>query len=125
MKLKKRTLTARPHALRPRSVAQTQKMFSEIYPADTRTIQDAGVHLAEEMGEVSEAIHIFLGEHKEKQFNEIISEMADYVSCFFGVANSAPFDVAQELARLYVKNCHICHKAPCECKFSFIAKLRS
>lgn len=125
MKLKKRSAQKRPQASRPKTIAEMQKMFNGIYPSTSRTIQDAGVHLAEEMGEVSEAIHIFLGEHKEKQFNEIIHEVADYISCFFGVANSTSFDVAHELSVMYRNSCHICHKAPCVCKFSFVAKLRS
>lgn len=107
------------------SLANIQTMFEEIYPSADRTIDEAGVHLAEEMGEVTEAVHNFLGQHQRKQFDEITDEMADYVSCVFGLANSAGIDVAKELAKMYKQNCHVCHKAPCECSFSSVARLNS
>jgi hypothetical protein len=33
--------------------------------------------------------------------------------------------MAKELARIYYKNCHVCHKNPCECNFSFVARFKS
>ena len=120
-----RPKTARKESLKPKSIKGVQDMFEKIYPSQTRTLADAGVHLAEEMGEVNEAIHVFLGEHKEKQFSDITDELADYVSCIMGVANSAKIDVASELASIFSNNCHVCHKAPCQCKFSYVAKFSS
>lgn len=110
---------------RPHSLAAYQKMFGEIYPAATRTPADAGVHLAEEMGEVSEAIHNYLGQHLQKQFREVQIELADFVSCIFGVANSLDIDVAKELGTMYTNNCHVCHEAPCACSFAEVAALKS
>jgi NTP pyrophosphatase (non-canonical NTP hydrolase) len=110
-------------ALRPHSLAEFQAMFAEIYPAPGRMIGDAGIHLAEEMGEVSEAIHNYFGQHRQKQFDAIKLEMADLTSCFFGVANSAGIDVAREFAKMYPNNCHICHEAPCVCSFSEVAQI--
>lgn len=107
---------------RPMNLNDMQLMFDEIYPSSKRTISDAGIHLAEEMGEVSEAIHNYLGQHKAKLFNHMKLEMADYVSCVFGLANSAKINVADELANLYYDNCHVCHHAPCECSFSAVAE---
>lgn len=112
-------------SLKPKNLTDFQKMFSLIYPPVSRTLIFAGVHLAEEMGELSEAIHCFAGEHKTKQFEEVKNEIADFTSCFFGVANSAKIDVARELARMYHNNCHVCHKAPCVCNFSFVAQFKS
>ena len=109
---------------KPKTLAGFQEMFNEIYPASTRTLADAGVHLAEEMGEVSEAIHNYLGQHKEKQFDEVKLEIADFISCVFGVANSAEIDVANELGKLFYNGCHVCHKTPCECSFTQIAKFK-
>lgn len=100
-------------------------MFAKIYPPAGRSLADAGVHLAEETGEISEKICAYLGEHKNKQFEEIKNELADWISCFFGVANSAKIDMAKELTKFYKNNCHICHKAPCVCNFSFVAKFKS
>jgi NTP pyrophosphatase (non-canonical NTP hydrolase) len=113
------------HTKRPHSLLSFQKMFSEIYQPSSRTFHEAGVHLAEEMGEVAEAVHNYLGQHLEKQFHEVKIEMADFVSCIMGVANSANIDVSKELEMMYSNNCHVCHKAPCACKFSAVASLKS
>lgn len=110
---------------RPRSLPDVQIMFGKIYPAESRSVADAGVHLAEEMGEVSEAVHNYLGQHTRELFDEIAVELADYLSCVFGLANSVKLDVAKELARLYVRNCHVCHQAPCVCTFSSVSKIKT
>lgn len=107
------------------SLADMQTMFAHIYPADKRSLADAGVHLAEEMGEISEAIHNFLGRHQKQLFRHICLEMADYISCLLGVANSARIDLAHELEKTFYNNCHICHKAPCICGFSTITNLKT
>lgn len=110
---------------RPGTLAGYQKMFRFIYPPESRSLFEAGVHLAEEMGELSETIHCYLGEHKKMQFRQIEIEIADYISCIFGVANSAKINVARELEKFYWKNCHDCHKLPCECNFTTVAKFKS
>lgn len=125
LKAKRRVRILRFSSRRPKTLAALQGMFQKIYPAEGRTLAEAGVHLAEEMGEVSEAVHVFLGEHKEKQFKNVTDELADYVSCIMGVANSAEIDLAETLAHMFTNNCHICHKAPCACKFSFVANFDS
>lgn len=111
--------------LRPETMSDFQHMFGEIYPPSKRTLADAGVHLAEEMGEVSEGIHNYLGQHNEKQFENIKFEVADFLSCTFGVANSANIDVGAELSKMFSDNCHVCHKAPCECNFSAVAGIKT
>ncbi len=110
---------------RPNTLAESQKLIGMIYPPERRTLAEAGAHLAEEMGEASEAIHNFLGQHVMRQFDEVKSEIADYVSCVFGVANSARIPLAQELAHMYTNNCHIFHKLPCACGFSKVAQLKT
>lgn len=110
---------------RPRTLAEFQKMFEGIYPHEARTLQDAGVHLAEEVGEVSEAIHNYLGQHKPELFKNVEEEMADYMSCIFGVANSAGVDLAKQLAEMFYDDCHVCHKAPCECTFESVMNFQS
>jgi NTP pyrophosphatase (non-canonical NTP hydrolase) len=121
----KRKKNAIKKSLRPKSLSGFQKMFSLIYPPSSRNLNHAGIHLAEEMGELSEAVYSFLGEHKNQQFKKIENEVADFISCIFGVANSAKIDMAKELARIYCRNCHVCHKNPCECNFSFVARFKS
>ena len=113
------------NSLRPNGLQSLQTMFAGIYPTNNRTLAEAGVHLAEEMGEVSEAIHNFLGQHRQKQFDEIELEMSDYLSCIFGVANSADIDVAEGLEKLFHNNCHICHEQPCACSFTSVADLKT
>lgn len=107
----------------PKNLFETQKLFDSIYPAADRTLAEAGVHLAEETGEVSEAIHNFLGQHSAEQFSEIQDEIADYISCVFGVANSADINVASELAAMYKHGCHVCHQTPCDCSFATVSRL--
>jgi NTP pyrophosphatase (non-canonical NTP hydrolase) len=124
-KVKKRVKILRQKVKMPKNITEIQLMFAKIYPPTGRSLADAGVHLAEETGEVSEIICAYLGEHKNKQFEEIKNELADWISCLFGVANSAKIDMAKELAKFYKNNCHVCHKAPCVCNFSFVAKFRS
>jgi NTP pyrophosphatase (non-canonical NTP hydrolase) len=47
---------------RPKTLREFQEMFQDIYPPEGRTLADAGVHLAEEMGEVS----VGAREHKRR-----------------------------------------------------------
>lgn len=125
IKANKRVRIRIDNSLRPHALSAFQKMFNEVYPASSRSLADAGVHLAEEMGEVSEAIHNFSGQHLQKQFDEVKLEISDFVSCIFGVANSAGIEVSKELSEMYIDNCHVCHKAPCVCTFSEVVKLKS
>lgn len=111
--------------LRPENLADLQSMFAKIYPPEKRTLTDAGVHLAEEVGEVGEAIHNYLGQHKMAQFDNVRLEIADMVSCIMGVANSADIDIASELALMFNDNCHVCHKCPCVCSFTRVTQLKS
>lgn len=113
------------NTLRPHELEAFQKMFGDIYPTENRTIADASIHLAEEVGEVSEAIHNFLGLHLQNKFGDIKTELADVVSCIFGLANSARINVAKELALMYDRNCHVCRRAPCVCKFSDVSKIQT
>lgn len=111
--------------LRPKKLSDFQEMFRQIYPPETRTLEHAGVHLAEEMGEEAEAVHAYLSEHKKYQFKKVKEETADFLSCLFGVAISANIDLAKGTAKLFDKNCHACHKAPCVCTLSFINNFKS
>lgn len=118
----KNVLSGRDKALR---VADVQEMFEKIYPSRRRTLEEAGIHLAEEIGELGEAILYYFGEHKKSQFQQIEVEIADYVSCVFGVANSAKIDISLELAKMFRNGCQVCHSIPCRCNFSFVGKYKS
>lgn len=110
---------------KPETLADFQEMFFLIYPPKGRTLEKAGIHLAEEIGELSEAVMCYFGEHKKRQFEQIEIEIADYVSCVFGIANSAEISLADELAKIFFHGCQVCHKVPCECNFSFVGKYSS
>lgn len=110
---------------KPETLSDFQKMFGIIYPSERRTLEEAGIHLAEEIGELSEAILCYCGEHKKRQFKKIEIEIADYVSCVFGVTNSARVDMATELSKIFHHGCQVCHKVPCGCNFSFVGKYKS
>lgn len=111
--------------IKPKSLKEFQNMFQSIYPAESRNLENAGIHLAEEIGELSESISTYRGNHKNLDFILVESEAADVFSCFMSVANSLHLDIAREIAKLFSKNCHICHKSPCECDFMFVMNYKS
>jgi len=110
---------------RPSTIREFQEMFQQIYPAEKRTLEHAAVHLAEELGEFSEAILVFRGSHGDDHFRGIAMEAADIFSCAMGVFNSLGVDVQKELSRIFSENCHVCKKAPCECTFDYVMNFRS
>lgn len=111
--------------LKPSSIQGYQQMFEKIYPSLERSLAGAGIHFAEETGELSEAIHSQMGTHDIQQFKEIELEMSDFVSCFFGVANSAQIHVQKELQQMFGNGCHSCHSSPCRCSFDHVAHFKS
>ena len=122
--------TSRPRIIkkelnRPKTLREYQNMFEKIYPSSTRNLEHAGIHLAEEQGEISEAIQTYLGYHSKKYFQNIIDESADYFSCVLAVFNSADLDFEKEMSNFYSHNCHECHNAPCTCEFRVIAEFKS
>ena len=110
---------------RPKTFAQFQSMFNRIYPASKRSLDHAGVHFAEEMGEFSEAIWAYRSDRCSRDFEEIGGEVADYFSCLIGVFNSLNLDIAIELAKLYSNNCFECLQAPCMCTYETIKRYKS
>jgi NTP pyrophosphatase (non-canonical NTP hydrolase) len=124
-KNKKRKKISVQDKLHPQTFENFQKMFERIYPAKRRTVEDAGIHLAEEVGELAEAFLAYRGKHTEIDFERIKIESADLFSCIMGVCNSLKINFAQELATMFAENCHVCRKAPCVCKFDFVIDFRS
>jgi len=105
---------------RPGTLMGFQKMFSEIYPPSSRTLEHAGIHFAEEIGEFSEALIAYRTEKKDEELKKITIEAADYFSCLIGVFNSLDIDFAEELSKSFNENCHECHQAPCICTYKTI-----
>lgn len=110
---------------RPKTLEDFQKMFSDIYPPQKRTLEHAGIHLAEEIGEFSEAILAYRGKHSVEHFHEIAEESADVFSCILGIFSSLGKSLAGELSATFSNNCHACHNSPCTCDFAFIMKFES
>lgn len=124
-KIKKRQKIKINQTDKPEKLSDFQKMFEKIYPSKKRTLVDAGIHLAEEIGELAEAILAYRGSHRKEDFNNIKTETADLFSCVTGVFNSMKISVAEEASVIFSKNCHICKKAPCQCDFSHIVRFKS
>lgn len=110
---------------KPAILHDFQEMFETIYPAKNRSLEKAGIHLAEEMGELSESLLDYRGHHNEKTLKNVKLEAADLFSCFLGVFNSLQRDVAEASAALFRENCHVCKQAPCQCDFDFIMTFKS
>ncbi len=110
---------------RPKSLEGFQDMFNQIYPTEQRTLEHAGVHLAEEAGEFSEAILTYRGGHEDKDFKKVELETADFFSCITGVFNSLGVNIAKELSIMFSDNCHVCKNAPCACSFRDITNFKS
>jgi len=110
---------------RPKTFEDFQNMFNKIYSPEARTIEDAGIHLAEELGEFAEAILTYRGRHEEADFDIILREAADFFSCLMGVSNSLGINTAKELSIMFSNNCYVCKNAPCTCSFKDVAKFKS
>lgn len=113
------------NSMKPATLSGFQKMFREIYPPSLRTAEHAGIHLAEEMGELSEAILAYRSSRENGDFEKVALEAADLVSCLIGVFNSLDVDIAHELAAYYSDGCHQCHHSPCECNFQTVLSFKS
>ena len=125
MKVQKRVKMIRDNSKRPKTLSEFQEMFGNIYPASTRNLDNAGVHLAEEVGEFSEALTAYRGERKETDFYNVLVEAADYFSCLIGVFNSLNLSLSAELTKIFSNNCHVCHQAPCICEYTYIKSYRT
>ncbi len=124
-KVKTRKKIAPNNAKRPKTFAGFQEMFRTIYPPITRTLEHSGIHLAEEMGELSEAVLKYQSARNAEDLHNIALEAADFFSCLMGVLNSIGVSVSNELSAMFTHNCHACKKAPCECSFAYVMNFKS
>ncbi|HLD04213.1 MAG TPA: hypothetical protein VJG90_00685 [Candidatus Nanoarchaeia archaeon] len=109
---------------RPHTLAEFQRMFNEVYPSGSRLLAMVAVHLAEEIGEFSEALLAWKGTHTERDFDKVFVEGADYFSCILTLFNTLKISMAQELAKMFHNNCHICHNLPCSCSYDFVREFK-
>lgn len=110
---------------RPRTLKDFQKMHNAIYPDTNRSLEHAGVHFAEEVGEFSEALLAYKGSRTEEDFEEVLLEAADYLSCFLDIFNSLDLDFAEELSKFFPNGCHECNTIPCSCSYERIKTYKS
>ncbi len=110
---------------KPQKIEDFQLMFRKIYPPENRSKEEAAIHLAEEVGELSEAFHIYMGDRSNSKLQEIHLESADLFSCIMGVMNSFDLDCAEELSTMFSNNCHFCNAIPCVCSFETVSYFRS
>ncbi len=99
----------------PNTLSEWQRMLSEIYP--NNTAQDSAIHLAEEIGELYEAIRNYFATHGDGTFEKVAEELVDVAANLFGLATCLKCDLSQEMARFFENGCPKCHKNPCECGY--------
>lgn len=121
----KRLEVQRDDNKKPKTLSGFQKMFGEIYPPSARTIEHAGIHFSEELGEFSEAIWNYRTNRTEKEFQELKLEAADFISCVLGIFNSMSLNLSEELSYFFINNCHECGNSPCTCSFETVKKYES
>lgn len=125
-KIKKRIkVRSNNNKLNLKNINDFQEMFEKIYPSKSRTIEQAGIHLAEESGELLEAVMSFLGKHEKNDLIKVGEEFADFFSCSMAVMNSLKINLAKELTDNYYNNCHVCHKMPCQCSYKNVINYKS
>lgn len=102
-------------AKRPATFREFQTMFREIYPANT--LQESAMHLAEEAGELDEALEYFMGTHDDRLFAEVVVELVDAITNMCAVASCLNLDLAVEMEKHFSKGCSKCNEVPCGCRF--------
>ena len=111
----RRLADASPKTEAPASLPAWQEMFSDIYP--NNSTQDSAMHLAEEVGELSEAIRNYLATHREDLFDKNVEELVDVIANLFGIATCLGYDLGAESARYFKSGCPKCNHAPCGCGY--------
>jgi NTP pyrophosphatase (non-canonical NTP hydrolase) len=107
-------LVGKTRGQQPISFRDWQKMFAEVYP---NIVLVSAIHLAEEAGEVNEALHAHSATHQDDNFWKIVEELVDVVTNIFGVANCLKLDLAAGMAAYFSDGCPRCKKPVCECGF--------
>jgi NTP pyrophosphatase (non-canonical NTP hydrolase) len=101
-----------PLGSKPDSLFGWQKMFRKIY---FNEILPSALHLAEETGEVDQAIEIYSTTHLK--FDKIVEELVDLVTNIFSIASGLNIDLASSMTGFFAKGCPACDKRRCKCDF--------
>jgi NTP pyrophosphatase (non-canonical NTP hydrolase) len=99
---------------RPVVIQEWQKMFWSIYP---NALQNSAIHLAEEAGEVDEALRNYIATHEKDWFIKVVEELVDLVTNIFAVASCLHIDLAVSLVAYFAKGCPACKTNPCKCGY--------
>jgi NTP pyrophosphatase (non-canonical NTP hydrolase) len=89
-------------------------MFAEVYP---NVVLVSAIHLAEEAGEVNEALQAHSATHQDDCFWKVVEELVDVVTNIYGVANCLKLDLATGMAEYFANGCPRCQRSPCGCGF--------
>lgn len=115
---KARARTVAPHhGVRPHCFQGFQDMFGRIYPYSRKTLWIAVSHVNEEIGEMDEALRLFMGMREQKHLDQTTVELTDVFTTLFAVANALRFDLAAEMGHWFGRGCPICNGTPCTCGF--------
>jgi len=110
----RRKLKGESNGEQPVSLFDWQAMFAKIYP---NVVINSAMHLAEEAGEVDEAIRNYSATHDPNWFRKIVEELVDVITNIFGVANCLHINLAVGMAGYFGDGCSKCHKSPCDCGY--------
>jgi NTP pyrophosphatase (non-canonical NTP hydrolase) len=102
----------KPLGKRPASLFGCQRMFAKIYP---NAVINSAIHLAEEAGEVNEAIRNYMATHETEWFGKIALELVDAITHIFSVASCLKLNLAASMVGYFSKGCPGCNKLPCSC----------
>lgn len=102
-------------AIRPASMRDWQEMFVGIYPNNSAL--GSAVHLAEEIGELSERVRNFSGKHNAESFEKIKEEAVDVLANLFAVASCLKINLAEVSAKYFTDGCPKCEVCPCQCSY--------
>ncbi len=110
----RKNLNGEKRRKQPISLTEWQRMFAKIYP---NNITNSAMHLAEEAGEVDEAIRNYLATHSADWFDKIVEELVDVITNIWSVANCLKFNLVDGLVDYFMHGCPQCHEAPCRCGY--------
>ncbi len=112
------TILSHPSS-KPLALYEWQAMFGRIYQ---NPVQDSAMHLAEEAGEVAEAMRSYAATHSAPWFQKIVEELVDLVTNLFGVANGLKLDLASLMVCYFANGCPKCCRMLCGCDYITVDK---
>ena len=106
-----------PTRRQPVSLSAWQKMFWRIYP---NIVIKSAIHLAEEAGEVDEALRNHLATHNAEWLRKATEEIIDTVTNIFAVASCLDINLAEEAVEYFADGCPGCKTAQCQCGYATV-----